>query len=173
MSNHHLIIRPLSPTDWPVVSAIYQEGIDSGNSSFSPHAPASWEEWSKGRLPDCRLVARLDDEVVGWAAVSPVFTRSFYSGVVELSIYVAEHVHGQGVGSALMQELISESEQKGLWTLQSLVFPENKASIQLHLKHGFKLLCVHEKLGYMTFGPYAGQWRDVALLERRSRVAGV
>jgi phosphinothricin acetyltransferase len=72
-----------------------------------------------------------------------------------------------------MQEIIQESEQNGLWTIQSLVFPENKASVHLHLKYGFKLLCTHEKLGFMTFGPYAGQWRDVALLERRSRVAGV
>lgn len=167
------MIDQMFAADWPSVVAIYQEGIDSGNSSFSPHAPSSWEEWSKGRLADCRLVARLNDAVVGWVAVSPAFTRSFYSGVVELSIYVAGQAHGQGIGSMLMQKLISESEQKGLWTLQSLVFPENQASIQLHLKHGFKLLCVHEKLGYMTFGPYAGQWRDVALLERRSQVTGV
>ena len=173
MTIQNLIIEKMSSEDWSAVHAIYQQGIDSGNSSFAPHAPASWEEWSKGKLAECRLVARLDDEVVGWAAFSPVSSRAFYRGVVELSIYITARVHGQGVGSALMQEIIQESEQNGLWTIQSLVFPENKASVHLHLKYGFKLLCTHEKLGFMTFGPYAGQWRDVALLERRSRVAGV
>jgi L-amino acid N-acyltransferase YncA len=163
----------MTPSDWPVVAAIYQQGLDSGNASFTSQAPASWEEWSAHKLTDCRLVARLEGEVVGWAAFSPVFSRPVYRGVVELSIYVSERAQRRGVGSALMQAMIRESEEHGIWTIQSRVFPENEGSVKLHLKNGFKLMCVHEKLGYMSFGPFTGQWRDVILFERRSKTAGV
>jgi L-amino acid N-acyltransferase YncA len=173
MNENHLEIVPMTPSDWPAVAAIYQQGMDSGNSSFTRQAPASWEEWSAHKLPDCRLVARLQGETVGWAAFSPTTSNRVYRGVVELSIYIAPGAQRKGVGSALMQAVISQSEVHGIWTIQSLVFPENEGSIKLHLKNGFKLMCVHEKRGYMSFGPYAGQWRDVVLFERRSQVAGV
>ncbi|MCX5657396.1 MAG: N-acetyltransferase, partial [Candidatus Omnitrophica bacterium] len=72
-----------------------------------------------------------------------------------------------------LQALIETSEAHDIWTLQAGIFPENTASMQLHLKHGFKLIGIHEKLGYMSFGPYKGKWRDVAFLERRSKVTGI
>jgi phosphinothricin acetyltransferase len=173
MIENNIEIVPMIPSDWPAVAAIYQQGLDLGNSSFARQAPASWEEWSEHKLPECRLVARLEGEVAGWAVFSPVSSRHVYRGVVELSIYIEQRTQRKGVGSALLQAMISESETHGIWTIQSLVFPENEGSVKLHLQNGFKLMCVHEKMGYMSFGPYAGQWRDVVLFERRSKVAGV
>jgi phosphinothricin acetyltransferase len=166
-------ITLMSATDWPAIAAIYQQGIDGGNATFATEVQASWEEWSHSKLPVCRLVARLADEVVGWAVLSPVSSRPVYRGVTEVSIYVASQAHGRGVGSTLMEALIESSEANGIWTLQSLVFPENEASMKLHEKWNFKLLAIHEKMGLMEIGPFAGRWRDVALLERRSRVVGV
>jgi phosphinothricin acetyltransferase len=173
MFDNRINIRPLAASDWKLAAEIYQEGLDTGNSSFTQFAPASWEEWTEHKLADCRLAATLDGQLAGWAMLSPVFSRAYYRGVTELSIYVGASAHGHGIGSALMDAMIKESEAKGIWMLQSLVFPENAASMHLHLKHGFKLMCVHERMGFMTFGPYAGLWRDVALLERRSKIAGV
>lgn len=173
MFEKKISIRAMNASDWTDLAEIYQEGLDTGNSSFSQQAPESWEEWSEHKLVDCRLTALLEGKIAGWAALSPLFSRRVYRGVTELSIYVGEKARGAGIGSALMEAMIRESEEKGIWMMQSLIFPENAASMHLHLKHGFKLMCVHEKMGYMTFGPYAGLWRDVALLERRSKVAGV
>jgi L-amino acid N-acyltransferase YncA len=159
-------IRPLLADDWPSVQAIYAEGIATGNATFESEPPA-WEEWDSKHLRDARLVAAAGGKVVGWAALTPVSSRCVYSGVAELSIYIAGTARGQGVGRALLGALIVESESKGFWTLQTGIFPENKASLALHEKLGFRKVGRRERIGEMN-----GRWRDVVLMERRSRVAG-
>lgn len=161
------IVEPLTERDWEALQAIYLEGIATGNATFETEAP-QWEQWNQGRLPHCRLVARDGDEVLGWAALSPVSSRPVYAGVTEVSVYVAERARGRGVGRALLQALIAESERCGIWTLQAGIFPENTASIRLFTQHGFRQLGVRERVGC-----HYGVWRDVALFERRSAVVGV
>jgi phosphinothricin acetyltransferase len=163
-----IIITDMAISDWPAVTSIYQEGIDTGNATFEPHPPVSWEEWCEGKINSCSLVAREGGDVLGWAASSRVSSRCVYEGVAEVSIYIKQSERGKGIGSLLLQELIKRSEANGIWTLQAGIFPENQASIRLHLGHGFRLVGLREKLGKMKFGSHAGQWRDVMLLERRS-----
>jgi L-amino acid N-acyltransferase YncA len=168
-----IVISAMQAADWPHVSRIYQEGIDTGNSTFALHPPANWEEWSQGKINACSLVAHVDEAVVGWAAVSPASGRCVYAGVARVSVYVGASARGRGVGSALLQALIRTTEAFGLWTLEAGIFPENAASLHLHKKHGFRQVGIQERLGKMLYGEYAGQWRDVVLLERRSTVVGV
>ncbi|MGZ4395838.1 MAG: N-acetyltransferase family protein [Gaiellaceae bacterium] len=155
------VVRDLRPEDWPQVAAAYRDGIRTGNATFETGVP-SWQDWDAAH-PDIRLVAELDGEVVGWAALSPVSDRCCYRGVGELSVYVAAHVRGRGVGRTLLEELIARSEAAGIWTLQAGVFPENEASLALHTACGFRLVGVRERLGELN-----GVWRDVVMLERRS-----
>ena len=157
--------------DWEQVRSIYLEGISTGNSTFESNAP-DWERWDSGHLPDHRLVLREGDRIIAWAALSPVSTRCVYSGVAELSLYVATEHRGKGVGSALLEAVIHSTEQAGLWTLQGGIFPENTASLYLVKKHDFKEIGRREKIGKMMYGPLAGTWRDVILVERRSAVVG-
>ncbi len=157
----------MRPEDWDAVRAIYMEGIATGNSTFEQSAP-DWPAWDQGHLPSCRLVARVDGEVLGWTALSPVSGRRVYAGVAEFSIYVAERARGRGIGAALLQALIDASEQEGIWTLQSGIFPENTASLELCRRCGFRVVGTRERIGSMD-----GRWRDVVLLERRSAIAGV
>lgn len=157
-------IRPLLPADWPAVQRIYAEGIDTGNATFELAAP-EWDEWDGGKLPHPRLVAEVAGAVCGWAALSPTSKRHVYRGVAEVSVYVAAAVRGQGIGRALLTGLIEASEAAGIWTLQAGIFPENGASIHLHKQCGFRIVGVREKIGRMH-----GVWRDVVLMERRSRV---
>jgi L-amino acid N-acyltransferase YncA len=159
-------IRPLEPRDWPSVRSIYMEGIATGNATFETGAP-EWEEWDSKHLADARLVAEADGAVAGWAALSPVSSRKVYSGVAEISIYIAAAMRGRGVGNALMAAAVAESEAKGYWTLRSGVFPENRASLALHRKFGFRIMGTQERIGKM-----GDRWRDVVLLERRSTVVG-
>jgi L-amino acid N-acyltransferase YncA len=166
-------VSAMDASDWPSVSRIYQEGIDTGNATFESQPPDSWEAWCKGKLDQCSLVARDDSQVVGWAALTAFSGRLVYAGVAQVSIYVSAQVRGKGVGSILMQALIRLSEAQGIWTLHARIFPENQASRQLHLKHGFREVGTLEKLGKMQFGEHAGHWRDVILLERRSRRVGI
>jgi len=123
--------------------------------------------WDRDQLPT-RLTARCGDEIVGWAALSPVFRRAVYAGVAEVSVYVAAGARGQDVGMALLSAIMKASERAGIWTLQGGVFPENTASLALLRKAGFRVVGTRKRVGRMD-----GRWRDVMLLERRSRVAGV
>lgn len=159
-------IRSMAADDWPPVRAIFLEGIATGNATFET-SPPDWQRWDGGHLPGCRLVALLEAEVVGWAALSPVSGRCVYSGVAEVSVYVAEFARARGVGRALIGALVDCSEREGIWTLQAGIFPENTASIEAHTRSGFRIVGVRERLGAM-----AGRWRDVVLMERRSAVAG-
>lgn len=145
------------------VLAIYQAGINTANATFDLNAP-DWATFDTEHLPDHRFVATdSDGHVMGWAAAAPVSSRCVHAGVIELSVYVAEHARGQGIGTLLLQSLISSSENAGIWTLQSQVFPENTATLALHHRAGFRVVGVRER-----HGRHHGHWRDVILLERRS-----
>lgn len=161
------IIDSMQPEDWAQVSAIYLEGIATGQATFETAAP-DWEQWDAGHLPICRLVARDGDNILGWAALSAVSRRKVYAGVAEVSVYVSGKARGQGVGDNLMATLIANSEEQGIWTLQASVFPENRASVALHLKHGFRELGRRERIAQLH-----GVWRDTVVLERRSRIVGL
>lgn len=124
--------------------------------------------WNKAHRQDCRLIALIDEKIVGWAALSNVSSRCVYSGVAEVSIYVDPVFRGKGVGDRLMINLILESESSGIWTLQAGIFPENSGSLRLHEKHGFRLIGIKERIGTMD-----DTWRDVVQLERRSKIVGI
>jgi phosphinothricin acetyltransferase len=156
-------IDQMRASDWEQVRAIYLEGIRSGHSTFETDAP-SWEKWDEGHLQFARLVMRDGETVLGWAALSPVSKRHVYRGVAEVTVYVSEAVHGQGIGRALLEALIDESERNGIWTLQASIFPENTASVQLHLRCGFREVGRRERIAMLN-----GVWRDTLLFERRSR----
>ncbi|MEL7670847.1 N-acetyltransferase family protein [Methanobacterium sp.] len=160
-------IEKMKHEDWEQVSKIYDEGIKTGNATFETDVP-SWESWISKHLLCCNIVARRGNKILGWAAVSPTSSRNIYSGVTEVSIYVGKECKRTGVGLALLKELIELSENNGIWTLQAGIFPENKASINLHKKCGFKIVGIREKIGKMD-----DIWRDVVLMERRSNKVGI
>jgi phosphinothricin acetyltransferase len=156
-----LEVRPLAPTDWPAVAAIFAEGIATGHATFETTVP-EWEDWDARHLADHRYVAELDGEVAGWIAVIPYSSRAAYRGVGEESVYVSERAHGRGVGRALLSRLIEDARDGELWTLQAGIFPENEASLALHRAHGFREVGTRERIGRLD-----GVWRDVVLLELR------
>lgn len=145
------------------VLEVYGQGLTTGLATFNTEVP-SWQEWDKSHHEHTRFVALMDDLVVGWVAISPVSARHCYRGVAEFSIYIRDGYKGQGIGNLLMQELIKSSEANEIWTLQSSTFPENKASIALQKKHGFREIGYREKIAELK-----GVWRDTILLERRSK----
>jgi L-amino acid N-acyltransferase YncA len=161
------LIRRLEEKDWPVVRSIFEEGIATGQATFETEAP-SWQDWDGAHLPDLRLVAEAEGAVVGWAALAPYSSRAVYAGVAEESVYVAERTRGRGIGRVLLEALVARSEAAGIWTLEAGIFPENQASVTLHLACGFRKVGIRERIGRMK----SGEWRDVLLLERRSEIVG-
>lgn len=160
-------IDSMKADDWEQVRSIYLEGIATGNATFETEAP-SWEKWDAEHLLKMRLVARDGDKILGWVALSPVSKRSVYAGVAEQSLSVTEKGRGQGIGRALLEALIEESERNGVWMLQAAIFPENVASVKLHLRGGFREVGKRERIGKLN-----GVWRDTLLFERRSKSVGV
>ena len=157
-------LRPLQRQDWDAVAEIYWDGMRDGLATFQTEVP-SWEDWDAAHLPEHRLVADLLGEVVGWAALSPASRRRCYAGVVEDSIYVARGARGLGIGRALLEALVARSEAAGIWTIQTSIFPENRASLALHERCGFRVVGTRERVAKRD-----GIWRDTIFLERRSRV---
>jgi phosphinothricin acetyltransferase len=156
-------IRELRAEDWPAVRSIYEQGIVGRNATFETEAP-EWDAWDRSQLEGHRLVAVENRRVVGWVAVHPVSLRPCYRGVVEHSVYVDSDYHGRGVGRSLLERLLADTEQAGIWTIQTGIFPENEASLSLHVKCGFRVVGTQERLGQLD-----GVWRDVVVLERRSK----
>ena len=157
----------MTAADWDAVREIYLEGIATRNAAIETEAPA-WNEWNANHRPDYRLVAHSGGKVLGWVVLSPVSQTPAYSRVAKESICVAASARGTGVGKALLSALIEESEEAGIWSLEALIFPENTASIPLHKGVGFREIGVQERKGSLD-----GVWRDVVLMERRSKVVGI
>ncbi len=161
------MIREMRHGDADAVLEIYRLGLDTGEASFETEVPA-WLVWDRKYHPFCRLVYARDERVLGWAALSPVSARDCYRGVAEVSIYVDTGHRGAGIGNRLMAALIETSEEYGIWTLNSSIFADNRATQRLHLRHGFREVGYRERIAQ-----HHGRWRDTLLLERRSRRVGV
>jgi L-amino acid N-acyltransferase YncA/DNA-binding transcriptional ArsR family regulator len=153
--------RAMTDADLPTVRAIYAEGIATRMATFETEVP-DLEALARTWLPGHRWVAERDGQVVGWTGVSPVSERQVYAGVGETSVYVTESARGQGVGKALLFRQVNEADANGLWTLQTSIFPENRASLALHHAAGYRTLAVRPRIARLD-----GEWRDTVLLERR------
>ncbi|NMH89106.1 GNAT family N-acetyltransferase [Flavivirga algicola] len=155
-------VRSFLKEDWHAVSRIYKEGLETGIATFETACP-NWKTWDAKYISRCRLVAVKDHQIVGFAVLSQVSKRDVYKGVAEVSVYVSKNFRGKQVGESLLRHLIKASEDHGFWTLQANIFTENEASIKMHLKCGFRVVGVREKIGMLK-----GRWHDNQLLERRS-----
>lgn len=160
-------IRKLQAEHYPQVAAIYLQGIATRLATFQTEA-TDWATWDSSHLLIGRIAAFENNDMVGWAALSPVSSRCVYAGVAEVSIYIADNYRGKGIGKALLLNLIEESEAEGLWTLQSGIFAENVSSIKLHEQCGFRMIGYREKIGKKD-----GIWKDNIILERRSKIVGI
>jgi L-amino acid N-acyltransferase YncA/DNA-binding transcriptional ArsR family regulator len=156
--------RSVTEDDMPAVLSIYAEGLATRGATFETRVPTAKQLRAKW-LPEMAWVAELEGKVVGWTAVMPVSTRECYAGVGETSVYVAEAARGRGVGKALLFTQVTEADKAGMWTLQTSIFPENRASLALHHSAGYRTLAVRTRIAQLD-----GVWRDTVLLERRSEV---
>jgi len=159
-----VIIRRLVESDLARVLAIYGEGLSTKCATFETTIPSK-ENWQNKYHPTLRFVAEIDGTVAGWITLSQVSSREVYRGVGEVSVYISESARGLGIGTRLMETVILESEKEGFWTLESSIFSNNKASIALHEKVGFRIVGTREKIAMRD-----GKWHDTIIMERRSKI---
>ncbi|MDV3993914.1 N-acetyltransferase [Elizabethkingia anophelis] len=160
-------IKPITKDNFSELVEIYSQGLATNIATFQNDLPL-WQDWDKGHLDFCRISIYENNEMLGWTALSPVSNRCAYSGLAEVSIYVATIARGKGIGEMLLNELIKQSELNEIWTLQSGIFAENRGSIKLHEKCGFRIVGYREKIGKKN-----GVWKDNILMEYRSKIVGI
>jgi L-amino acid N-acyltransferase YncA len=152
-------IRDARPDDWARIAEIYWDGMRDGLATFETEVPPR-EVWEAAH--PLRLVAERGDDLVGFATLSRVSARRCYAGVGENSVYVARDAQGNGVGRALLERLVSRGRGEGFWTIQTSIFPENRASLALHERCGFRVVGTRERIARRD-----GSWRDTILREKR------
>ncbi|VXC61844.1 Phosphinothricin acetyltransferase [Chryseobacterium sp. 8AT] len=159
--------KPITKDNFSELVEIYRQGLATNIATFQNDLPI-WQDWDKVHLDFCRISIYENNEMLGWTALSPVSSRCVYSGVAEVSVYVATIARGKGIGEMLLNELIKQSELNEIWTLQSGIFAENIGSVKLHEKCGFRIVGYREKIGKKN-----GVWKDNILMEYRSKIVGI
>ncbi|SHJ22348.1 phosphinothricin acetyltransferase [Palleronia salina] len=165
--------RAAQRSDIDAIARIDRSGLSTGRASFrdTPHDARSFAAFDPPA--GLALLGLVDGEARGWAGVSRTSPRAVYAGVGEISVYVEAGFRGAGLGARLIADTVAASEPAGFWTLVAQCFAENAASIAALERAGFVRLGLRERLGRMTYGPRAGQWCDVMMMERRSSTVGL
>ena len=156
-----MLARAATIDDAAAIARIYNEGIADRVATFETRHRSADDvrEWFDGVHPI--VVAEEAGAVVAFAATSAYRARECYSGIAEVSVYVARGARGQGAGRRALAALIECARQAGYWKLVSRVFPENHASRGLIRSLGFREVGTYEKHGRLD-----GVWRDVIIVER-------
>jgi phosphinothricin acetyltransferase len=159
-----MLLRPFRPEDLDAVFAIYDDEVLHGTATFDtePSTNESRQRWCLHHQGPRHPVIVAEDGgvVVGWASLSPYSDRCAYARAAEVSVYVHRDHRGQGVGRALMTELIRAARSAGLGVALARITSESAASIALHRSLGF------QRIGTMRrVGEKFGRILDVELLD--------
>ena len=151
-------------SDAEAIARIYNQGIEERVATFEtePRTPAqiATQLADKGdRFPT--VVVERDGQVVAWATAGAYRSRPAYAGVAEHSVYVDRAARGTGAGRAALEALFRAYEERGFWKLVSRIFPENRASLVLHERAGFRVVGT-----YRRHGKLEGAWRDCVIVEK-------
>ncbi|HEY2179541.1 MAG TPA: GNAT family N-acetyltransferase [Caulobacteraceae bacterium] len=160
------LIREAAAADMPAVAAIYGHHVLTGFGTFEEVPPTA--EALSARVATVRalglpyLVAELDGEVAGFAYASSFRPRAAYRFTAEDTVYVRPDALGQGVGRALLGEIIARCEALGLRQLMAIIGDSgNAASIGLHRAMGFSELGVGRDVGFKR-----GRWLDIVWMQK-------
>lgn len=157
-------IRPATVSDLGAINAIYNHFVLHSTCTYQEE-PSSSEEraaWFAAHGPKHPVtVAERDGEIVGWGSLSKFHPRSAYGRTVENSIYVRHDLHRQGIGVALLSDLVERAKAAGHHTILALIDTEQQGSIVLHEKLGFVEVGRLRQVGFKF-----GRWLDVVYLQR-------
>jgi L-amino acid N-acyltransferase YncA len=159
-------IRDATTADFEAIAGIYGVYVLHALATFEESPPDAGEMRTRhaaitaAGLP--YLVAEMDGSVVGYSYATAYRPRSAYRHTIEDSVYIAEGLHGRGIGLALLNALIERCEA-GPWRQMVAVIGNsaNLASIALHARVGFTHVGVLREVGFKH-----GQWVDTVLMQK-------
>jgi phosphinothricin acetyltransferase len=159
-------VRAATEADFATITAIYTHHVHTGTGTFALEPPsqtemvAAFRDYQQMRLP--YLVSTDGAAVTGFAYASPFRTRPGYRYGVEDSVYIAPDRTGQGIGKALLGELVARCTQRGLYHMYGVIGDsDNAASIGLHAACGFVRTGTLPRAGFKF-----GRWLDVVFMTR-------
>lgn len=152
-------LREAELEDLPEMLEIYNESVLNSTATFDLKAQTleertAWFLNHGGRYP--LIVAELQGKVAGYSSLSPFRAKPAYNDSAELSVYLAPAFRGQGIGSALTEEILKRATDLRFHTVISGVVGGNEASLKLHKKFGFSYIGCFKEVG-LKFG----EWQDV------------
>jgi L-amino acid N-acyltransferase YncA len=161
-----IFIRNASETDLNRIAAIYADAVEHGTASYELEPPTRSEMGTRFAVLTSSgypyIVAEIDGGIVGYAYASAFRPRPAYRFIVEDSVYVAPEAKGQGVGRALLERLIADTEALGFRQIVAVIGdgrPESP-SVKLHEKAGFRHSGKLEGSGYKH-----GRWLDTVFMQ--------
>jgi phosphinothricin acetyltransferase len=159
-------IRPAGLRDLAAITRIYEHAVRHGTASFEIEPPDQqemvhrYETLRAGGYP--YLVAELGGALVGYAYAGPYRARPAYHWTVENSIYIAPQSQRRGIGRALLERLIADTQDGGFRQMIAVIGDSaNTASIELHRAAGFRLVGTFDNAGFKF-----GRWLDSVLMQR-------
>jgi len=161
-----LLVRPTQEADIPAIQHIYALEVERGYATFEIEAPKASKMLARfRRIDNCglpHLVAERDGSVLGYAYAGPYRERPAYRYTVEDSVYVSAAARGQGIGKALLTQLINDCEKTPARQMLALIGDSaNYGSIRLHEAAGFRLIGKQRSVGYKL-----ERWVDVVIMQR-------
>ncbi len=156
-------IRLARPGDAEAIRAIYNHEVTTSTATFDLVERSSEDQqaWLAARAGAFSvLVAEIDDDLVGFASLSPFRERAAYRSTVENSVYVAADHRGRGVADRLLENLLEVARTSGFHSVIARIGGNNEASTALHTKHGFREVGVERQVGRKF-----GRWQDVTVMQ--------
>ena len=157
-------IRMATRADAEAVAAIYNHEVTHERTVFDlrPRSPAEQQEWIAERSgAHSVIVATAGGEIVGFASLSPYRPRPAYNTSVESSVFVRRDRQRQGIGRALLRNLVALAAEHGFHSMIARIAGDNQASVALHAECGFKLVGVEREVGRKF-----GRWLDCTVMQR-------
>jgi len=166
------MIRSATLADIPAIADIYAEAVNHGTATFELTPPdvaemtRRFHELSNGGFP--YLVATVDGNIAGYAYAGLYRARPAYRFTVENSVYLAPARHRQGIGLALLTELIVQCEAGGYRQMIAVIGDSaNAASVGVHTRAGFEMTGTMHNVGFKF-----GRWLDTVLMQRALGAGG-
>lgn len=159
-----LIIRPATENDLPQITEIYNEAILNTTATFDTEPKSIEDRKIWFRQHDEKhpvLCAEVDNQVAGFASLSPWSDRCAYKLTSEVSVYVAPGYRGIGIGKRLLEQLVFQAEKSGMHYLLARITEGNEASMHIHAQYGFRHIGVMTEVGFKF-----GKFLNVHLLEK-------
>lgn len=162
-----VVIRSAGADDIAAITTIYRASVETTAASFEMVAPDEAEigrRWRRVVAAGCPwlVAATVDAAVVGYAYARPFHERAAFAWTVENAVYVAPGAERQGLGRALLTELVDALAEAGFRQVVAVISSDAEAaSVPLHAAAGFTVAGRLAAAGYKN-----GRWHDIVYMQR-------